>query len=223
MTRAFVVVGEAVGGGADRVGPGRYLDHLRARGHRLGRGARIDDRRRIAVDHLQRLQHRLVVLVLVGDQHLVDEAVAKHGIVAIGKFDPLEDLEGSAAHLVHVGAQLRPAQDRELAASGPGVLDRVVEATQLPVERLEVADALHEPELLEVGDVPEIPGEWAEDRGVDPVELLLVERLDQQKRPLPRLRQSFGDAVPRDCRRGSRDVVSLPRPGHWQAPTAARL
>ena len=47
------------------------------------------------------------------------------------------------------------------------------------MQRLALADRLHQPELLEVGDVAEVPGERAEDRRVDAVELLVVERLDQ--------------------------------------------
>ena len=45
-------------------------------------------RRLVAVDHLQELQHRLVVLVLVRDQHLVDESVAELLLVRIVEIDP---------------------------------------------------------------------------------------------------------------------------------------
>ena len=44
------------------------------------------------------------------------------------------------------------------------------------MQRLAVADRLHEPQLLEVGDVTEVPGQRAEDGRVDAVELLVVKR-----------------------------------------------
>ena len=61
------------------------------------------------------------------------------------------------------------------------------------MQRLAVADRLHQPELLEVGDVAEVPGERAEQRRVDPVELLVVERLDQLQGPPARLGETFRD------------------------------
>jgi hypothetical protein len=39
--------------------------------------------------------------------------------------------------------------------------------------------------------VAEVPGERAEDRGIDPIQLTLVERLDQRERTLA----SFGEPV----------------------------
>ena len=46
---------------------------------------------------------------------------------------------------------------------------------------------LHQPQLLEVGDVAEVPGQGAEDRRVDAVQLLVGERLDEPKGPSSRL------------------------------------
>jgi hypothetical protein len=54
---------------------------------------------------------------------------------------------------------------------------------------------LDEPQLLEVGDVAEVPRERAEDRRVDAVQLLVVERLDQQQGALPSLRQAVRDPL----------------------------
>jgi hypothetical protein len=133
----------------------------------------------VALDHLQQLKHRLVVLLLVGEEHLVDEAVTKQRIVGVVELDVFEDLEGALAHVVEVGAKLLVAQDRQFAAGLARILDRVVEAPQLTMQRLAPANRLHQPELLEVGDVPEVPDQRAEDRGIDAIELLCVERLDQ--------------------------------------------
>ena len=191
---ALVVVGEAPRRRADLVRAGGNADGVRARGRRLGRGPWLDRHRLIAVDHLQELQHRLVVLVLVGEQHLVDEAAAQQGVLGVlAELDLVEHLERALAHVGEVGAQLGVAQDRQLAAGPARVLDRVVEAAELAVQRLAAADRLHQPQLLEVGDVAEVPGERAEDRRVDPVELLVVERLDQLQGPLPRLGETLRD------------------------------
>ena len=52
----------------------------------------------------------------------------------------------------------------------------------------------------------EIPGERAQDRGVDRVELLLGERLDQQEGPLARLLETVGDPLAQIGLRGRRDA-----------------
>jgi hypothetical protein len=127
----------------------------------------------------------------VREQHLVDEAVGEQGVLRI-ELDLAEDLEGSLADLIHVGADLVGAQDRKLASDLPRLLDRVVELAQVTPQRLAPADPLDEPELLEVGDVPEIPDQRTEDRVVDPVELLVGERLDQLQGVTTRFLQPLG-------------------------------
>jgi hypothetical protein len=119
----------------------------------------------------------------MGDQHLVGESLAENRVPRIVEVDRGEDLEGPLADLGHVRAQLLAAQDRKLVAPRPGVLDRVVETSEVAVERIPAAGGLDQPELFEVGDVPEVPGERAEERRMDGVELLVVELLDQQERP----------------------------------------
>jgi hypothetical protein len=149
------------------------------------------------------------VLLLVGDQHLVGEAVAEDRVGGILEIDPFEHLERPLADLVPVGAELGAAEDRQLVAPGPRVLDRVVEPAEVAVQRLAATGGLDQPELLEVGDVPEVPGERAEQRRVDRVELLVVELFDQQQRPLPCFRQPLGDLRPIGCLRRRRDESSL--------------
>jgi hypothetical protein len=114
----------------------------------------------------------------VGEQHLVDEAVREQRVAGL-ELDSAEDLQRPLADLVHVGAHLVGLQDGQLAADLARLLDRVVEIAQIAPEGLPAADALDQPELLEVGDVPQVPDQGTEDRVVDPVELLLGERLDQ--------------------------------------------
>jgi hypothetical protein len=114
----------------------------------------------------------------VGEQHLVDEAVREQRVIGI-QLDPIQDLQGPLADLLHVRADLIGAEDRQLAADLPRLLDRVVELAEVAAQRIAPPDALDQPELLEVGDVPQVPDQGTEDRVVDPVELLLGERLDQ--------------------------------------------
>jgi hypothetical protein len=57
--------------------------------------------------------------------------------------------------------------------------------------------------------VPEIPGERAEDRRVDAVELVVVERLDQQQGAFARLREAVGDLLVQQCLRGAPDPARL--------------
>jgi hypothetical protein len=114
----------------------------------------------------------------VGEQHLVDETVRQQRIPGI-ELDLAEDLQGPLADLRQVGPNLVGSQDRQRAADLARLLDRVVELAEVTPEWLPAADPLDEPELLEVGDVPEVPDQWAENRVVYAVELLLRERLDQ--------------------------------------------
>ena len=196
VLRPLVVIGEAPTRRPDRVFAGLDPDRLRPLG---GEGARRLDRggRAVVVDQHQQLQHRLVVLELMREQHLVDEPLAQQRVLVIGvDLDLVEDLEGALADVGEVGAELLVAEDRQLAARLSRVLDRVVEAAELAPERLAVADRLDQPELLEVGDVAEVPGERAEQRRVDPVELAVVERLDQVEGALARLREPVRDRCP---------------------------
>jgi hypothetical protein len=135
------------------------------------------------------------VLVLVGEQHLVDEAAGEQWVVGV-EIHLVEDLERPFANLGQIGADLVGGQDRQLATDLARLLDRVVEVSQLTAQRLAPTDPADEPELLEVGDVPEVPDQRAEDRRVDAVELLVAERLDQLQGALPRLGQPLGDSFP---------------------------
>src|SRR5262249_21034803 len=139
-------------------------------------------RQLVAVKELQQLQHRLVVLELVRQQHLVDESFTQQAVLGGGgDVHALQYVESPLADVVHVGAELLAVEDRQLAADPARALDRGIESAELAVQRLAAADALDQPELLEVGDVAEVPGERAEQRRVDGVQLLVVELLHQGK------------------------------------------
>ena len=176
---------------------------------RLGRGCGVALGGLVLRDHLQELQHRLVVLVLVGEDQVVDEAVTQDGLASL-EVDLVEHVQRPLADLGHVGAQVVAAQDRQLVAGGTRVFDRVVKAAQLAAHRLPARDRLHQPELLEVRDVPEVPGERAEDLAVDGVELLVGQRLDEEQRAPARLLEAVRDRFLRSWRgRRRRDGITL--------------
>ena len=100
--------------------------------------------------------------MLVGEQQLVDEALVQEPVAGIVEVDLREHLQGALADGVHVGLDLAGAQDRQLTAAAARVLDRVVEAAEVAAQGLAIADPLHQPQLLEVGDVAEVPDQRAE-------------------------------------------------------------
>ena len=104
MARALVVVRETRPGIADLVLAPVHGDHLGAVGDGLGGDRSVALGRLVALDHLQELEHRLVVLVLVGEQHLVDEPVRKKRLVAALEVNAVENVERALPHLLHVGA-----------------------------------------------------------------------------------------------------------------------
>jgi hypothetical protein len=128
----------------------------------------------------------------MGEQHLVDEPADEQGVPAV-QIDPAEHFERALPDLLHVRPHLVGAQDRELAPDLPRLLDRVVELAEVAAERLAPPDPLNEPELLEVGDVAEIPDQGTQQRVVDPVELLVRERLDQAEGVTARLIEPPGE------------------------------
>jgi hypothetical protein len=135
VRRALVVVGETAGPRADLDLSPLHPDHLRPVGDGLARrpGVRLD--RLVALDHLQQLEHRLVVLVLVREDQVVDEAIEEQAVVLVVEVDRVEHVQGALADLAHVRAQFVAPQDRQLVARRARVLDRVVEAPELAAHR----------------------------------------------------------------------------------------
>ena len=113
---------------------------------------------------LQRLQHRLVVLRLVLDDHLPDERIG---------IDSIEHRERPVADLVQIGERLLRTEVGQVAAVGAGRLGRVVDLPEALARGPQPADVLAEPEVLERGDVAQVPDQRAHQRVVDPVQVLL--------------------------------------------------
>ena len=165
-------------------------------GDRLGRRRRVALDRLVALDHLQQLQHRLVVLVLVGDQHLVDEAVARAAGRRSSSSTAVEDLQRALAHL-------RPCRRaaRRRAGSAARCGSRAGSRSRRRGGRARRPSARAPPTRCtshsssKLAMWPRSQVERAEDRRVDAVELLVGERLDQQQGPFPRLGQAVGDPL----------------------------
>ena len=179
VARALVVEREAVIVGAHRELARRDLDRVEARAGRRAprRGRRLEPGRGAQAGELDRLQHRLRVLELVLEHHLVD----------VGGAEAVEDRERSLAHLGQVVERLGAVEQRQVAAHGARRLERVVHRGQLGVQQRLTAVAVDEPQVLVGGDVGEIPDERAHQRRVRGLDVRVGERRDQLERPPARV------------------------------------
>ena len=101
----------------------------------------------------------------------------------------LDHLERPLADLLEVVARLGRPQERQVAAAGARGLEGVVDIGQLLAQQRLAAEAMHDPEVLEGGDVAQVPDQRAHQRGVDPLQLLIGEGGHQLERPLAGLLQ----------------------------------
>ena len=160
--RALVVVGPGLGVGAHHEGGTRHQHVGRERERRPGRrpgaavsvGVGVDE----VAHQLERGEQRLVVLVLVLHDHAVDEAVGEQRIAAV-EVDPVEHLERARAHRGVVVARAGGVEDVEGRPLATGVTERVVHVVEARHRRCGPCELAHQPELLEVTDVGEVPTE----------------------------------------------------------------
>ena len=89
-----------------------------------------------------------------------------------------------AAHVGRERARLRRSEDAELGALAPGVLERVVEVVVARVGGPRVGDRAQQPQLLVVRDVREVPHEGRHQRRHLPLQLLVVEGLEERQRAI---------------------------------------
>ncbi len=186
VPRALVVVGEALAGRPHRERPRLDAHDVRLRGARLGRRMRPAGRLVDAgLGERERLQHRLVVLMLVLHEHVPHEPSAVEPAIGGGRYVGLvEDSDGALAHRVHEVARLGQSQVGDLGPHRPRRLGRVVEVGELGAQGVEPADPLAEPEVLEGGDVAEVPDERAHQRIVDPIHVRFRNGVDERERAL---------------------------------------
>jgi hypothetical protein len=127
---------------------------------------------------VERLEHGLLVLRLVLDDHPVD--------VAVGEQRPFGPELHAAQHLEHLGAdvgqvgpRLGALEDRQVSAHPAGVVEGVVDAVEVQVVGRAAGDLAQQPQLLEVADVADIPDQRAHDPVVLAVHGVVVQRRDQ--------------------------------------------
>ena len=151
---ALVVVGEALGRRADRALAGRDLDQLEA-GRAHGSGASGSGRRG------RRARSRAAARA--GSSGASSRCAAARGgrPARGGSPSPIPrcsiTLERRAAHLVEVVARGARAEERQLAAAGPRRLERVVDVGEVLAQQRPAAEPVHEPQVLERGDVARGP------------------------------------------------------------------
>ena len=93
---------------------------------------------------------------------------------------------GALANRLEVAGQLVVAQVAQLAAMRARRLEGVVHLREVLAQQLGAGLAAH-PQVLERGDVAEIPGERAHQRVVDAVEVLAAHAVDEPQGALARL------------------------------------
>jgi hypothetical protein len=135
-----VVVGESERRRADRTPSAFDFDQLEA--GEAGPGSRWEgvicgEVVALKARQLDRLEHRLGVLMLVAEHHLVDDAVTDAAL--------LDHLEGAGTNLLEVLACGRRGQERQVAALRAGRLECVVDVGQVVVQKRPPPVAMHEP------------------------------------------------------------------------------
>jgi hypothetical protein len=188
MARALVVVGEAAVAGPELHLATRHLDRLEtvaARARRRRRAARRPVS--LQAGQVERLQHRLAVLLLVAHDQLVHDPVARP--------DAPGDAQRPVPDALEVLARLPCPQERQAAPPGPGSLEGVVDLGQVrPLHRL-TGEAVHQPEVLERGDVPQVPGQGTHQVRVDALEVGVRDPRHQGERPLPSLAEPVDERL----------------------------
>ena len=96
-----------------------------------------------------------------------------------------EHVERSLAHVVDIRARLARSEDRQLGPFAPRVRERVVEVVVALVDRSTPPELAHEPELLVVADVREIPHERRHERRDLAAQVIVVERREEPEGPVP--------------------------------------
>jgi len=118
------------------------------------------------------------VLVLVTRDELVQQPVAH---AAGGR-----QLGYALAHGLQVLPRLRAVQVGELAALRPRSLEGVVHLRKLAAQHPLATETVHEPQILEGGDVTEVPDQRAHQRRVHALHVAFGDRIDQRQRLLAR-------------------------------------
>ena len=145
-------------------------------GARVGR--RLGTHGVLARPGLERLEHRLLVLELVLEDEPVDEALAEQRVGRV-EVDVVEDVERSLAHVLGIRPRGRGPKRRQRAVLAARVPERLLHLLVHVGVRPAAVQALEEPELLEAGDLREVPDERGDERRRLLDELVVGERLEE--------------------------------------------
>jgi hypothetical protein len=127
------------------------------------------------------------VLLLVAHHQLVDHPVARR--VAAG------GAQRALADALEVLPGLACPQEGQASPPGAGCLEGVVDLGQVgPLHRL-AGEAVQQPEVLERGDVPQVPGQGAHQGRVDAFEIGVRDALEQGERALPSPTQAVDERL----------------------------
>lgn len=104
-----------------------------------------------------------------------------------------DHLKCSRADLGEVLVRLGGTQEGEIASPGAWGLKGVIYVGQSLAHQRPAPVAVNDPQVLEGGDVTEIPHERAHQLRMDALEVLVGDRGDERERPLARLRELVDD------------------------------
>src|SRR5215210_5223519 len=143
---------------------------------------------------LEGLEHRLVMLSFVLDDHVVDEAVFEEFVIAV-EVRVFKGFEDRFAHGVQVEVRVFAVEQVQGGALFAWVQRGVVHVVELPLGENLAVRLLHEPQLLVVPDVAVVPHQGAHYGIVLPHEVLFGDLFEQEARPLPPFLQPLDDGV----------------------------
>jgi hypothetical protein len=195
VCRPLVVQRPRLGRGAHGERPGRD-DHLGRQRRGVGRRWRW----------LRRVQHRATGPKLVGGQHglvvlllVLHDHAEREGLfgepAAVVERRARQHVEHLLPHGADIAARLGRVEQRQRRAVGASVPERVVEVVDVGTHRFPAADIAHEPELLLVADVGQVPHQRRHQRRVLPDQVVLVNRRGEQLATGPGAGQLGGNPV----------------------------
>ncbi len=140
---------------------------------------------------LVRREHRLVVLLLVLDDHAEREAVFDESPAF--EWRPFEHVEHLVAHRPDVGTRLTRPEQRQRRPVASRVLERVVQVVDVGTHRLAPTDVAHQPQLLLIADVRVVPDERRHQRRVLAHQVVGVDGVGERLRTQPGSGQLVSD------------------------------
>src|SRR5581483_6363214 len=154
MTRPLIVIRGASIMRPDRVDAGRDFDHPFGDLRRGGQFTSLRGMIRTTQFQLQRLQHRLVVLMLVLRHHPIHIAIAQQRRSI--EIDGLQALQHFFTHAFERSEYIASAREWERTTLTPWMLERIVQPRHL-AELDGRVELLEQPQFLEARDMPEVP------------------------------------------------------------------